>query len=92
MYSGAYKHSQTNRLLTLIADLLQEVQVLDFDRACAEKFGQVRGALLQQGLTVPTADLMIASTALVHNLTLVTHNTADYQRIPNLRLDDWVTP
>ena len=31
LYAGAYKHSQTNRLLTLIADLLQEVQVVDFD-------------------------------------------------------------
>lgn len=30
--------------------------------------------------------------ALVHNFTLVTHNTADYQNIPGLRLDDWLTP
>jgi tRNA(fMet)-specific endonuclease VapC len=92
LYAGAYKHSQVNRLLNLIADLLQEVQVLDFDSACAEKFGQVRGTLLQQGISVPTTDLMIGSVALVHNLTLVTHNTADYQNIPVLRLDDWLTP
>lgn len=92
LYSGAYKHSQTNRLLTLIADLLQEVQVIDFDAPCAEKFGQVRGTLLQQGISVPTADLMIASAALVHNLTLVTHNTADFLPIPGLRLDDWLIP
>ncbi len=32
---------QVNRLLSLIADLLQEVQVLDFDSVCAHKFGQV---------------------------------------------------
>jgi tRNA(fMet)-specific endonuclease VapC len=37
-------------------------------------------------------DLMIASVALVHNLTLITHNTADYQHIPGLRLDDWLVP
>ena len=35
---------------------------------------------------------MIASVALVHDLTLVTHNTADYQYIPGLRLDDWLIP
>ncbi len=34
--------------------------------------------------------MMIASVALVHDLTLVTHNTADYQNIPGLRLDDWL--
>ena len=92
LYAGAYKHSQLKRLLTLIADLLHEVQVIDFDSACAEKFGQVRGTLLQQGISVPTTDLMIATAALVHNLTLVTHNTADFQNIPGLRLDDWVKP
>ena len=92
LYAGAYKHSQVSRLLDLITDLLQEVQVIDFDSACAEKFGQVRGTLLQQGISVPTTDLMIASAALVDNLTLVTHNTADYQNIPGLRLNDWLTP
>jgi tRNA(fMet)-specific endonuclease VapC len=92
LYAGAYKHSKVNRLLALIADLLQEVQVIDFDPPCAEIFGQVRGTLLQQGISVPTTDLMIATAALVHNLTLVTHNTADFQNIPGLRLEDWLTP
>jgi tRNA(fMet)-specific endonuclease VapC len=35
---------------------------------------------------------MIATAALVHNLTMVTHNTADFQNIPGLRLDDWLGP
>jgi tRNA(fMet)-specific endonuclease VapC len=64
--------------------------VLDFDAACAETFGQVRGTLLRKGIAVPTADLMIATTALVHNVTLVTHNAADYQNIPGLPLEDWL--
>jgi predicted nucleic acid-binding protein len=29
---------------------------------------------------------------LVYDLTMVTHNTADFQNIPGLRLDDWLTP
>jgi tRNA(fMet)-specific endonuclease VapC len=92
LYAGAYKHPNPARLLSLIADLLKEVSILDFDAACAEQFGKLRGGLLQQGLTVPVADLMIASVALVHNLTLVTHNTVDYKDIPGLRLDDWLIP
>ncbi|MEI8376773.1 MAG: type II toxin-antitoxin system VapC family toxin, partial [Planctomycetota bacterium] len=35
LFAGAYKHSQVNRLLTLITDLLQEVRVIDFDSECA---------------------------------------------------------
>ena len=92
LYSGAYKLAQPARILTGIADLLQDVAVLDFDSAGAEQFGKVRGQLLQKGIQRPTADLLIASVALVHNLTLVTHNTADYQHIPGLRLDDWLIP
>ena len=48
--------------------------------------------LLQAGISVSRLDLLIASVALVHDLTLVTHNTADFQNIPNLRLEDWLTP
>ncbi len=92
LYSGAYNLPQPARLLALIADLLQDVTVLSFDSVCAEHFGKVRGTLLQQGIQVATADLMIASTALAHNLTLVTHNTADYRDVPGLRLDDWLVP
>lgn len=35
---------------------------------------------------------MIASVAITHDLTLVTHNTADFANIPDLRLDDWLIP
>ncbi len=52
----------------------------------------MRGTLLQKGIAVPTTDLMIATAALVHDLTLVTHNTADFRNIPDLRLDDWLSP
>jgi tRNA(fMet)-specific endonuclease VapC len=92
LFAGAYKRPDPSRLLSLIADLLQEVATLDFDESCAEEFGRVKGGLKQQGISVPDVDLMIASVALVHDLTLVTHNTADFQSIPNLRLEDWLTP
>ena len=52
----------------------------------------MRGLFLQKGISVSRLDLMIAAVALVHNLTLVTHNTSDYRNIPGLRLDDWLTP
>src|ERR1017187_6952351 len=76
LFAGAYKLQNPARILAGIADLLQDVAVLDFDSECAEEFGKLRGSLLQQGIQIPTADLMIASVALVNDLTLVTHNTA----------------
>jgi tRNA(fMet)-specific endonuclease VapC len=73
-------------------DLLADVIVLDYDSECARTFGQTRAQLFPQGISVPTTDLMIASVALVHDLTLVTHNTSDYRNIPGLRVEDWLTP
>jgi tRNA(fMet)-specific endonuclease VapC len=92
LYAGAHKHPNPAKLLALIADLRQEVAIIDFDAACAEQFGQLRGTMLQSGIQVSRMDLLIAAVALVHNLTLVTHNTADYIAIPGLRLDDWLVP
>jgi tRNA(fMet)-specific endonuclease VapC len=93
LYAWAFHRQNPQPIIQAIEnDLLPEVTVLDFDSLCSKQFGIVRGGLLQAGVSVATADLMIASTALVHNLTLVTHNTADYQHIPGLRLDDWLVP
>jgi tRNA(fMet)-specific endonuclease VapC len=92
LYSGAYHLADPQPLLDKITDLLSDVFVVDFDAACALEFGKVRGGLLQRGISVATADLMIASAALSGNHTLVTHNQADYQHIPGLRLEDWLMP
>jgi tRNA(fMet)-specific endonuclease VapC len=93
LYAWAYRRPKPAPLLNAIShDLLSEVTLLPFDAACAERFGQIRGTLLQQGIQIPTADLMIASTALVHNLTVVTHNSGDYQNIAGLRVVDWLVP
>jgi len=64
--------------------------LLEYDRACALEFGRLRGQLRRQGTPVGRLDLMIASTALVHDLTLVTHNTQDFKNVPGLRLEDWL--
>ncbi len=93
LYAWAYHRQNPSSLIRLIEnDLLPDVAVLDFDSRCAKEFGRLRGLLLQQGLSGSRVDVMIASVALVHDLTLVTHNTADYQNIPQLRLDDWLKP
>ena len=77
LYTGAYHSSNPKSLLKKIEELLLDVEVLPFDHLCAERFGIVQGKLLWQGITISPADMMIASVALVHDLTLVTHNTSE---------------
>jgi tRNA(fMet)-specific endonuclease VapC len=92
MYAGAYLRSDPDPLLRKISEFVVIVEVIDFNQACAEEFGKLRGILRRIGIAVGPIDLMIASVALAHDLTLVTHNTADFVNIPNLRLEDWLKP
>jgi tRNA(fMet)-specific endonuclease VapC len=80
-------------MLNAIEQLLHhEVSIIDFDRDCAKQFGSVRVELRRHGIEVNTTDLMIASVALVHDLTLVTHNVSDFKNIPDLHVVDWLKP
>jgi len=93
LYTWAYHRKNPASVFHRIEDdLLPDVTVLDFNSHCAKEFGRVRGQLLHKGISVNRVDLMIGAVALVHDLTMVTHNTADYKRIPGLRLADWLMP
>ena len=50
-----------------------------------------RAEMLKCGFVPADADLMIAATALAHDLIVVTNNTADFVNVPNLRIVDWLT-
>ena len=60
------------------------------DETIAEQFGRLKASLQSAGQIVADFDLLIAATALVHTLQVVTHNTRHFNRIPGLALDDWL--
>src|SRR5260370_38468990 len=59
LYAGAYHRPQPGRLLALIADVLQDVAVLDFDSVWPQQFDQLRGPWLQKGIQVRARALVI---------------------------------
>jgi tRNA(fMet)-specific endonuclease VapC len=61
---------------------------LPFDDSCARKCAEIRHALERIGMMIGPHDLQIAI-ALHHGLILVTHNSREFSRIPELRLEDW---
>lgn len=92
LYSGALRARVSRRLLPSLTALLGDLEILDASFDVAYTFGTIRASILDRGLPGPDLDLLIAATALVHDLTLVTHNTAHYAGVPGLRLADWVQP
>ena len=86
MHSGpAYQAS----ILALLAKLRQQFLSLPFDDRAAEEYGKLRAHLAAQGNLIGPNDLIIAAIALANQLTLVTHNTAEFSRVPGLTLEDW---
>ena len=92
LYAWAHGRDDPAPVLEKTRLLLEDVELLGFEQESAERFGIIQTQLLRRGITVSPVDLMIAAVALVHDLTVVTHNTKDFQNIPGLRLEDWLTP
>jgi tRNA(fMet)-specific endonuclease VapC len=89
LYCGAYKSARREANLALLAKFFGQFVSLPFDDAAAEAYGRLRAELARRGTLIGPNDLMIAAIALARDLTLVTHNTVEFSRVPGLRLDDW---
>lgn len=90
LYFGARNsnHPQDNQ--ELIDELVSWVTVLDFDHAAGALFGRIKAELKQSGRPINDSDLFIAATAISHDLVLVTNNLRHFERIPFLRIENWV--
>jgi tRNA(fMet)-specific endonuclease VapC len=73
-----------------LLELLNHVTFLEVNRDVSEKFGQIRAYQFDHGSFTPEMDLLIAATAILHELTLVTHNVEDFASVPGLEVVDWL--
>ncbi len=86
LFTWALRAKASPRRLQSLQGLLEEVMVLPVEETVAHRFGEVRAWQLDRGLATPDLDLLNASVALAHGLTLATHNTRDYANVPGLSL------
>ena len=80
---GYQKKQATLQLQRFLAAMASE-EVIPFDQAAAEVAGRIAGELERTGQRIGVADPMIAATAIVHGLELVTGNTNHFERISQL--------
>jgi tRNA(fMet)-specific endonuclease VapC len=69
--------------------ILSSMTVLPFDQRVAEVSARVRFDLERAGRKIGPLDTLIAGTVLANGATLVTHNVAEFSRVPGLRVEDW---
>lgn len=89
LYFGAYNSDRKEANLALLAELFSQFESLSFDDQAADVCGQIRADLTKKGTLIGPNDLMIASIALAHDVTLVTHNVREFTRVEGLKIEDW---
>ena len=69
--------------------LFSNIEVLDFDIKAAIHYGKIRAYLEKQGTPIGPLDMMIAAHAMSLGYTVVTNNIKEFQRVPDLKLENW---
>lgn len=90
LYFGAYKSQKVSFNLETIRLLLNDFVVLPFDEEDSRQAGEVRAALKKSGTPIGPYDVLIAGQAKARDLTLVSNNVREFDRVPDLKLEDWM--
>ena len=89
LFYGAMRSGNPTRNLARQREFLNLFVSLNLDDLAATKAGEIRANLAELGTPIGPYDLLIAAIAIINNLTLVTHNTREFERVPELRFEDW---
>ena len=87
---GAEKSSNPERNLLDIEGFAARLDVLPYDNEAAVHSGQLRAELAKVGKPIGPYDQMIAGHARSQGLILITNNMSEFDRVPGLRVDNWV--
>ena len=87
---GARRSRNVAANLTAVRTFCAGFAILPFDAATAETHALTRAELVARGTPIGPYDSMIAATALVHGLIVVTNNMGEFIRVPGLRVEDWL--
>lgn len=89
LYFGAYNSEQKEKNLAAIQIVQQKLTLVNLDAKSAQLFGSIKADLKRQGNIIMDADIMIASIAISNKLTLITNNEKHFERIAELKIENW---
>jgi len=90
MVFGAHRSTHPVRSLELLTRFCSAFEILPLTRVGAEIAGRARAQLETAGQRIGPHDVLIAGIALAQALVLVTHNTREFMRVADLKLEDWL--
>lgn len=86
---GVYNSAKPEQNQLALMNFLAGITVIPFDAEACGEYGVIRADLKKRGTPIGANDLLIAAHAKSLNLTLVTNNTREFERVEGLKLEDW---
>lgn len=86
---GVEKSASPEKNTAALMQFLAIMDVLPFDDAAAAEYGKICAYLQRQGTPIGTMDMLIAGHAKAEGLVLVTNNVREFERVPDLEIENW---
>jgi len=87
---GAFKSRTREKTTEKVEKFLKPFEIVDFTDKMSYEYAKIRKDLELAGTPIGANDLLIAATAVHEKATLITHNTDEFSRVPDLKIEDWV--
>jgi tRNA(fMet)-specific endonuclease VapC len=87
---GVMKSAKPEQNKVALAEFLAPIAIMSYDDYAAQHYGRIRAYLEKYGTPIGSLDMLIAAHARSLQCTLVTNNEAEFSRIPELKIDNWV--
>lgn len=88
---GVAKSTHQDKNAKALDEFIIPLEVIPFDAEAAYFYGEIRAILERAGTPIGAMDLLIAAHALALGIPLVTNNTREFARIPELNIINWTT-
>ena len=86
LHEGIHLADSSDRERAVVTSLLSDLRELPFDRDCAMAAGKSNATLRRAGTPIEDADVMIAATAVVNDVPVVTNNVDRFERVDDLEI------
>jgi len=87
---GVSKSKNRDKNRSALINFASAFDIIDFNDEDAEVYGLIRANLEKKGLVIGPYDMQIAAQAISRDIILVTNNTKEFERIENIKLENWV--
>jgi len=90
LFYGVSKSSKPEQNFMALTQFVAPLEILPFGGEASQFYGDLRAYLEKQGTPIGSLDMLIAAHALSLASTLVTNNEKEFNRVPNLNIENWL--